>query len=61
MPPSLLDSQFAALEEPQADERPIVVSIVPHPREIVDEIVSGLDRDAAPSPPVTPSRIGTHE
>src|SRR5262249_45695710 len=42
MPPSLLDSQFAALEEPQADERAIVVSIVPHPRAIVDEIVSKL-------------------
>jgi gluconokinase len=50
MPPSLLDSQFAALEEPQDDERPIVVSIVPHPREIVDEIMSKLDKDAAPSP-----------
>jgi gluconokinase len=42
MPPSLLDSQFAALEVPQADERPIVVSIVPHPREIVDNIVREL-------------------
>jgi gluconokinase len=42
MPPSLLDSQYAALEEPQADERPIVVSIVPHPREIVENIVREL-------------------
>lgn len=42
MPTTLLDSQFAALEEPQADERAIVVSIVPHPREIVDAIVSQL-------------------
>ena len=40
MPPSLLDSQFAALEEPTPDERPIVVSIAPHPREIVDAIVA---------------------
>src|ERR1700751_5689424 len=31
MPSTLLDSQFAALEEPQAGERPIIVSIVPHP------------------------------
>lgn len=46
MPASLLDSQFATLEEPTADERPIVVSIVPHPREIVDEIVRKLDSDA---------------
>ena len=42
MPPELLDSQFAALEEPQADEHPIVVSIAPHPREIVETIVREL-------------------
>ena len=48
MPPSLLDSQFATLEEPQADERPIVVSIVPHPREIVAEIVKRLGKGVAP-------------
>jgi gluconokinase len=48
MPPSLLDSQFATLEEPQADERPIVVSIVPHPRRIVEEIVKRLGKGAAP-------------
>jgi gluconokinase len=51
MPPSLLNSQFAALEEPQPDEHPIVVSIVPHPREIVEEIVKQLGEDASPSPP----------
>jgi len=51
MPPSLLDSQFAALEEPQPDEHPIVISIVPHPREIVEEIVKRLGEDASPSPP----------
>jgi len=48
MPPSLLDSQFAALEEPGADERPIIVSIVPHPREIVALIVDGLGRTPTP-------------
>jgi gluconokinase len=42
MPASLLASQFAALEEPTPDERPIVVSIAPHPREIVDDIVAKL-------------------
>jgi gluconokinase len=42
MPPALLDSQFKALEEPKADERPIVVSIAPHPREIVETIVQKL-------------------
>jgi gluconokinase len=51
MPPSLLDSQFATLEEPQADEHPIVVSIVRHPREIVAEIVKRLGKGAAPSSP----------
>jgi carbohydrate kinase (thermoresistant glucokinase family) len=42
MPPALLDSQFESLEEPQPDERPIVVSIVPHPRDIVEAIVEKL-------------------
>src|SRR5437660_8010058 len=32
MPPSLLETQFAALEEPQPDEHAIVISIAPHPR-----------------------------
>jgi len=50
MPPSLLNSQFTALEEPQPDEHPVVVSIVPHPREIVEEIVKRLCEDASPSP-----------
>ena len=49
MPPGLLDSQFNALEPPQADERPIVVSVAPHPREIVETIVEklGIDDPAA--------------
>jgi len=42
MPSTLLESQFATLQEPQADERPIVASIVPHPREIVEAIVREL-------------------
>ena len=50
MPASLLDSQFAALEEPGADERPIVVSIEPHPREIVDAIVEKLGIAEAATP-----------
>lgn len=45
MPPGLLDSQFEALEPPQADERPIVVSVAPHPREIVETIVQKLGLD----------------
>jgi gluconokinase len=50
MPPALLDSQFAALEEPQADEHPVVVSIVPHPREVVETIVARLCTAPALSP-----------
>jgi gluconokinase len=58
MPPALLDSQFAALEEPTADERPIVVSIVPHPREIVETIVRklGFEKVASHSAGTPPSR-----
>jgi gluconokinase len=43
MPRSLLESQFVALEEPQPDEHAIVVSISPHPREIVETIVKELE------------------
>jgi gluconokinase len=50
LPPSLLHSQFEALEEPGADEAPIVASIAPEPREIVARILSALNivDDAAP-------------
>src|SRR5579862_6305529 len=50
MPASLLDSQFAALEEPAADERPITVSIAPHPRDIVDAIIEKLGIAEAATP-----------
>ena len=43
MPPSLLHSQFEALEEPGPDENPIVVSIEPRPREIVAQTISALN------------------
>jgi gluconokinase len=42
MPASLIDSQFAALEVPGADERPIVVSIESPPAAIVDAIAARL-------------------
>jgi gluconokinase len=42
MPPSLLDSQFAALQEPDADEFPIVVSIEPRPHAIADTVIAKL-------------------
>ena len=56
MPTTLLDSQFATLEEPQADERPIVVSIAPHPRDIVETIVSQLDVASAAADTTNASR-----
>lgn len=42
MPAALLQSQFDALEEPGADENPIVVSIAQPPATIVAEIVGAL-------------------
>lgn len=39
MPPKLLESQFATLEPPGPDERPIIVSIEPPPEVIIDEVV----------------------
>jgi gluconokinase len=42
MPRSLLHSQFDALEEPGSDEKPIIVSIAPAPREIVTQVLSAL-------------------
>ena len=42
MPPGLLDSQFQTLEEPAADEHPIVASIAPAPEAIVAAIIGEL-------------------
>jgi gluconokinase len=42
MPPGLLDSQFATLQPPDPDERPITVSIDASVDVIVDEIVRQL-------------------
>lgn len=43
MPPSLLDSQFATLELPQADERAVTVDIDQSWDGIVDDILKGLE------------------
>ncbi len=51
MPAALLHSQFEALEEPGADENPIVVSIEPRPREIVEQIISALNTVDGAKPP----------
>ena len=43
MPASLLDSQFAAFEEPDADEGVVQVSIDQKPEEIVAEVLAALE------------------
>ncbi len=43
MPRRLLRCQFEALEEPGPGENPIIVSIVPRPREIVAQILTALE------------------
>ena len=47
MPTALLDSQFATLEPPGAEENPIVVDIAPGPEAIVDRLLAALRRDGA--------------
>src|SRR5690348_8839015 len=42
MPVALLDSQFAALQEPTPDEHPLTVDVAGQPADIVSEIVSEL-------------------
>lgn len=57
MPASLLQSQFDALEEPGPDERPIIASIEPHPREIVGQILAALNlQTPQPQPRAASSR-----
>jgi gluconokinase len=54
MPIALLDSQFATLEEPTPDERPITVDVGGKPADIVHEIVRQLeDRYREADRPVT--------
>ena len=43
MPVALLDSQFAALQEPTPDEHPLTVDVAGRPADIVSEIVSELE------------------
>ena len=42
MPPALLDSQFATLEEPTADEWPIIAPIEQSPRKIIEHILANM-------------------
>lgn len=54
MPASLIDSQFATLEEPGPEENPITVSVEPEPMEVVRAVVAAV-RQAAPAPAATPT------
>lgn len=40
MPPSLLDSQFATLEEPRSVERPLIIDIVMPPSRVIQRIIA---------------------
>jgi carbohydrate kinase (thermoresistant glucokinase family) len=42
MPPSLLKSQFEALEEPGSEEQAVIVPIDPPPAEIASQIIERL-------------------
>lgn len=42
MPPALLDSQFAALEPPGADENPMVVPIDASPPELIQTVLARM-------------------
>ena len=42
MPAALLDSQLAILEEPQADERPLIVNVALPPKRVVATILARL-------------------
>jgi gluconate kinase len=43
MPPALLDSQFATLEEPGPDENPIIVEVGGTPEQIVQTLMERLE------------------
>ena len=57
MPPSLLDSQFAALEPPGADENPIVVGIDRPVEGVIDNILHAL-HSLAQSPQPARTNLG---
>jgi gluconokinase len=49
MPANLLDSQFADLEEPGPEERPITVEIGDPPAVLVEQIIAALDLGRRPA------------
>jgi carbohydrate kinase (thermoresistant glucokinase family) len=52
MPPALLDSQFAALEEPGPDENPIIVDIGGAPEAEIADAIAQLNAREAKGPAV---------
>jgi gluconate kinase len=50
MPASLLDSQFAALQRPGADEAALRLSVLPEPEQIIDDILQHLQASACAAP-----------
>ncbi len=49
MPASLLDSQFATLEEPGAEEGALIVSVAMSPRRVAGAIIERLGLEPAPT------------
>ena len=47
MPPALLDSQFATLEEPTSDEHPLIVHIGDPTEKEVEDVIAALAEPAA--------------
>jgi gluconokinase len=48
MPASLLESQFAVLEEPGIEESAVIVSIAMSPRRVVGTIIERLGLEVPP-------------
>ena len=62
MPVALLDSQFATLEEPTPDERPITLDVGGKPTELAHEIVSQIeDRQHTTDGTAPPASISPRE
>ncbi len=61
MPRSLLHSQFEMLQEPGPDEHPIVISIEPRPKQIVEKILSELNmlKETQPPEPILRSSLSS--
>ncbi|GAA1222734.1 gluconokinase [Kitasatospora nipponensis] len=57
-PPALLDSQFATLEEPTADEHPWVVPLGASPQAVVEAVLDHLRPPAPPAEPAEPTGRG---